>query len=369
MNIYYEDAILNRKAVLWTDSSGSLWEGEEMNKIKVYNQHATSLMETRIAGFYDSKNIYKNANGTVRWIGTYEIRDRSICFYDSNRNYVGEVERSSKAVLDSNRKVLANCQEGRVSCASYTWMDERLREFCPRNMISGENITVGEYEDSDGIGGGALILLMSELIFLSKEQFQYWKTGYEPYSSQDHDSVGSTGSSAGSTGSSTRNTKSSTGKTGSGSGGLGCAWVLILPAAVILTGLFYIFIFNVIFDPGAISSGGLKVINVIDMLVLALFNAVSIWMFFELYRGKMFGKMFEDLSKHPRYIIGILLFGVIGAVGVLIFMDILTAILSIFTNNLRAHIDVYRVPALITGFITGLCWFCAKWSDTLEGKK
>ena len=362
MKIYYEDAILNIKAVLWTDSSGPLWEGEEMNKIKVYNQHATSLMETRIAGFYDSKNIYKNANGTVRWIGTYEIRDRSICFYDSNRNYVGEVERSSKAVLDSNRKVLANCHEGRVSCASYTWMDERLREFCPRNMITGENITVGEYEDSDGIGGGALILLMSELIFLSKEQFQYWKTGHEPYSSQDHDSVGSTGSSAGST-------RSSTGNGGNGSGGLGCAWILILPAAVILTGLLYIFIFNVIFDPGAISSGGLKVINVIDMLVLALFNAVSIWIFLELYRRKMFGKMFEDLSQHPRYIIGILLFGVIGAVGVLIFMDVLTAILSIFTNNLRAHINGYRVLALITGFITGLCWFCAKWSDTLEGKK
>ena len=87
-----------------------------------------------------------------------------------------------------------------------------------------------------------MILLMSELIFLSKEQFQYWKTGHEPYSSQDHDSVGSTGSSAGST-------RSSTGNGGNGSGGLGCAWILILPAAVILTGLLYIFIFNVIFDP------------------------------------------------------------------------------------------------------------------------
>lgn len=76
-------------------------------------------------------------------------RHCSICFYDSNRNYVGKVYRSSKAVLDSNRIVLANCHEGRVSCASYTWMDGRIREFCPRNMITGENITVGKHGCSD----------------------------------------------------------------------------------------------------------------------------------------------------------------------------------------------------------------------------
>ena len=342
-----------------------------MNKIKVYNQHATSLMETRIAGFYDSKNIYKNVNGTVRWIGTYEIRDRSICFYDSNRNYVGEVERSSKAVLDSNRKVLANCHEGRVSCASYTWMDERLREFCPRNMIMGENITVGEYEDSDGIGGGALILLMSELIFLSKEQFQYWKTGYEPYSSQDHDSVGSTGSSAASTGNSTGSTRRSTGNAGNGSGGLGCAWILIFPFAVIGTILLYNYIFFVIFDREALSIGGLKVINIIDTIVLVMFNAFRIWVFFGLIRRKLLGKMFRDISGHPGQILQlvllIVLFGVIGAIGVTIFMDILNAILCIFTNNLRTHIE--ETPSLITGFINGVGWLFLLWSEKSEWKK
>ena len=76
-------------------------------------------------------------------------RHCSICFYDSNCNYVGKVYRSSKAVLDSNRIVLAKCHEGKVSCASYTWMDERIREFCPRNMITGENITVGKHGCSD----------------------------------------------------------------------------------------------------------------------------------------------------------------------------------------------------------------------------
>ena len=63
----------------------------------------------------------------------------------------------------------------------------------------------------------------------------------------------------------------------------------------------------------------------------------------------------------------LVLFGVIGAFSVTLFMAILNLILCIFTNNLRAHIE--ETTSLITGAINGVVWLFLLWSEKFEGKK
>lgn len=302
-----------------------------MEQIRAYNQHEITTSATIIAGYYDYKNIYRNNNGKVEWCGSYEIREREIIFLGPNDKKVGSIEKSNQCIETCDGEAIAYYEDGQVYCVNYASLDERIRSFCPRCMLSGNNIAVGE---ADGlVGAGALILLMGDMLFLTDQEFRYWLCGAEPR------------------GDKVRSVNGNPLPRPIG----GWAEVLTLLISLFVVVFFFRFIYLAIASPSALADEMIKVAGIINIIIIAGAIIMSILQIIESW----------NTPKQAWNYIVAALFGVLGAFTmayVVIFFD---CVITLFNRN--ANWDPFEIPLLITGFIYGFTT-CLYRSDSYKKK-